>query len=127
VAPRQVVIGDHRAEMVDVMEPDIAREKPQYPGQFEKRTAFKGHLFIVPYITAHPVGGIELVLYIEQVEPEDTGNGNDEELDQEDCFQSISRLSEPNRTNNPALVMYTLSCPLAVMPFLVKRFPMINT
>src|ERR1700690_3918868 len=37
----EVVIGDARAEVMDVMEADIAREPLQHLGQFVKRTALQ--------------------------------------------------------------------------------------
>ncbi len=42
VAFFQVVIGDTRAQMVNMMKTDVARKPLQYAGQFIKRAALQG-------------------------------------------------------------------------------------
>src|ERR1700691_694504 len=60
VAFLQVVIGDARAEVVNVMEPDVAGEPLQDSGQLVKRTALQGRGGKTPVLTAFPVNILKL-------------------------------------------------------------------
>ena len=64
----EVIIGNSRAEMMDVVKADVAREPLQYLRQFVERTALQRRSRVVPFIAAFPVHSLELMLDIEQPE-----------------------------------------------------------
>ena len=64
MARLQVVVGDTRAEMVDVMIADVAREPLQQAGQLVIRTAgHRGHR-IIPLFVPLPINPFILMLHI---------------------------------------------------------------
>lgn len=66
VAPFQVIIGDPGAEMVNMMESDIAREPLENFWELVERAALHRGRGVVPGFTPLPVGVFELVLHIKQ-------------------------------------------------------------
>lgn len=64
VAPFQVIIGNPRAEMMNMMEPDVSREPLQHFGQFIKGTALYGNGQITPIVVPLPVDPFILMLHI---------------------------------------------------------------
>src|SRR4051812_29397203 len=52
VAPLEVVIGNARAQVMDVMKSDVARKPLQDPRQFVKRTAFECRRRVIPLLAA---------------------------------------------------------------------------
>jgi hypothetical protein len=65
MAPLQIVIGDPRAQMMNVMKADIAGEPLKNPRKFVERTSLQSGVGITPRIAALPIGALELVLYVE--------------------------------------------------------------
>src|SRR5712675_1158035 len=57
-----VVIGNARAEMVDVMEADVAGKPLEDARQFVKRTALQRRRRVTPVLAAFPVDVFELML-----------------------------------------------------------------
>ena len=86
MAPGKVVVGNERAEMMDMMEPYITWKILQNAGEFVKWTSFQRHFFVIPGIISWPVGGIELMLDVEKPETKDAGDTYYRQLDQEECF-----------------------------------------
>ncbi len=62
----QLVIGDLRAEVMDVMETDIACEPLQNFGKFIEGTSIHACLEEFPIFVTFPIGGIKIMLDIEQ-------------------------------------------------------------
>jgi hypothetical protein len=67
----EVVVGDSRAKMVNVMETDVSREPLENFGEFIKRTSFESGTCEIPVVLPFPVDAFELVL---NVEKPDSGN-----------------------------------------------------
>src|SRR5215208_3633918 len=85
VALLQVVVGNPRAQMMDVMEADIAREPLQQAGQLVEGAAAQSRSRVVPVLAALPVRIFELVLHVEQ--PDARGA----------CYQQDYRLNQQIR------------------------------
>ena len=66
---RKVVIGDLRAQMVDVMETDVPAEPLQDGRQFIKGTALQAGFEVIPLAVALPIHSLEIMLNIEQPYP----------------------------------------------------------
>jgi hypothetical protein len=66
---RQPIERDSAAEMVDMMKANIGSE-PAQDRKIIMRTAVKGSLMYVPSLSASPKRVLELVLNIEQPDPE---------------------------------------------------------
>ena len=70
VAPLQIVIWNARAQMVDVMEPDIARKPLQNLRQLVKRTALECRCRKTPIVTPAPNKHLlKLMLDVERARP----------------------------------------------------------
>src|SRR5436305_2049591 len=65
----EVVIRDARAQVVDVMEPDVPGEELEDPRKPKIRAALKCRLVEAPVVVLLPVGVLELVLDIEEPDP----------------------------------------------------------
>ena len=61
----QFVIGDLRAEVVNMMETNIAGKPLQHFGKFIERTAVHASLEELPILVALPVGRLKVMLNIE--------------------------------------------------------------
>src|SRR6266545_3165166 len=66
VAFLEVIIGNPRTQMMDVMKPDVAGEPLQHHGQFVEGTTSQRRRGIIPFLAAFPVNSFELVLHIKQ-------------------------------------------------------------
>src|SRR2546423_606046 len=66
VALLQVVIGNARAQMVNVMKANVAREPLEHFRQFVERAAMQRRGRIVPVPAAFPIDILELMLHIKQ-------------------------------------------------------------
>jgi len=65
MASFEIVIGNPRAQMVNVMKPDVAREPLQNPWKLVERTALQRRLCVIPFFTPLPINPFKLVLHIE--------------------------------------------------------------
>ncbi len=83
-----MVIGNRRLQMVDVVEPDVAGEPLQDPGQLVERTALERRPGEIPLLAPRPIDAIELMLHIEQPDPGGTGHRRDDHLNQEVGFKT---------------------------------------
>jgi len=66
VACLQPVAGHLRAQMMDVVEPDISRNPLQHPGQGVERAAFQSRPREIPPVPGFPIDALELVLNVKQ-------------------------------------------------------------
>src|SRR5436189_4930047 len=66
VASLQIVIGNARAEMVDMVKADVAGKPLQDLRKFVERTALQRCGGEVPVVAAFPVNSLELMLHVEQ-------------------------------------------------------------
>lgn len=73
----QFVVGDLRAEVMDVMEADVAREPLQHFRQFVERTACHARLEEIPVLVALPIGRVEIMLDVEQPHARRAGDQQD--------------------------------------------------
>jgi hypothetical protein len=78
------VIRDSRAQVVNVVEADVAREPLQHAWQFVVRTALQRRIGEVPGFPARPVRALELMLDIEQPQACGTGNHQHGDLDEQE-------------------------------------------
>ena len=76
VATLEVVIGDAGAQVVNVVETDVAGEPLKYFGQFVERTSLEGGSGEIPLFVAFPINSLELVLDVEEPNASGTGDGN---------------------------------------------------
>src|ERR1041385_2498616 len=60
----QVVIGNPRTEMMDVMKADVAGEPLQHPGKFKEGTALQRRRRVIPLVAPLPVHSLELMLHV---------------------------------------------------------------
>jgi hypothetical protein len=65
VAFLKMVIGDTRAQVVDMVKADVAGKPLEKPGQLVIRAPLKRRPLVVPLTAAFPVDAFELVLDIE--------------------------------------------------------------
>jgi len=61
----QVVIGNFRTEVVNVVKSNVPGKPLKDPGEFQERASFQGHLFVVPLFLPGPDYIFKLMLYIE--------------------------------------------------------------
>src|SRR6266581_7749429 len=88
VAALQVVVWDARTQMVNVMEPDVAREPLQDPGQFVKGAPLEGRFREAPFLAPLPVHSFELMLHVEQPETHRPGDRHHGKLNQHVGFEA---------------------------------------
>src|ERR1700722_1983794 len=60
----QMIVGDERAQMMNVMKSDVARKPLQDARQFIERAPLQCGLRVVPFIAALPIGALELMLHV---------------------------------------------------------------
>ena len=65
MASFQIVIGNPRAQMVNVMKPNITREPLQNPWKLVKRATLQGRRCVIPFSMPLPINPVKLVLHIE--------------------------------------------------------------
>src|ERR1700710_128103 len=75
VGPLEVVVGDLGAEVVDVVEADVAGEELEQLRQLQIGAALQGSVVVAPVLRVLPVDVLELVLDIEH--PDAHGPGDD--------------------------------------------------
>ena len=64
VAFLQMVVGNGRAQMMDMMKADIARKPLQDSGQLVERAPVQRSLRVIPPVAALPVRAFKLMLYV---------------------------------------------------------------
>ncbi len=79
----QVVIGDRRTDMMQVVKADVAGGPLQKLRQAIKRGPFHRHPQRIPSLAACPIDTLELVLHIEEPEAGATGDLDDGQLHQQ--------------------------------------------
>ena len=85
VALLQIVVGNIRANVMNVMQANIAGEPLEYFGQLKVRAALQCHFHRIPRSVTRPVRVLKLMLNIEQPKAEAPGDQNDRQLDLEIC------------------------------------------
>ena len=80
MASLQIVIGNPRAQMMNVMKSDVAREPLQDLGQFVERTALQRCRGVIPLAAAFPVNSFKLMLDIKQPHAGRTGHQHRRQL-----------------------------------------------
>ena len=83
VSALQIVVRDARAEVVDVVEANIAGEPLKDARQFVERAALKRGGCVVPLIGAFPIDALILMLNVEHPHPDRAADHRDGELDLE--------------------------------------------
>ena len=81
VAFLEVVIGDARAEVVDMMEADVAGEPLENFRQFIKRAAAQCGSHIIPLALSFPINPLELVLNVKEPDTSRTRHHQNSKLD----------------------------------------------
>ena len=76
VTSLQVVIGDLRVEVVNVMVSDVAREPLEHPWKVVVAAPLHGSSGVIPFIAAGPVGVFELMLNVKQPQAEEGSDGH---------------------------------------------------
>src|SRR5207249_10661076 len=64
VALLQVIIGNPRTQMMNVVKPNVAREPLQHLGQFVERTAFQRRRRVIPCRATFPIDTLKLMLHL---------------------------------------------------------------
>ncbi len=83
IAPGQVVVGDLRAQVMDVMKTDVPTEPLQDERQLVKGAALQTSLHKFPAFVVVPVGRVKIVLDVEQPDPDRTTDHEDRQLHHE--------------------------------------------
>lgn len=90
MAAFEVVVGNPGAEMVDVVEPNIAGKPLQDLRQFVEGAALQGGGGVIPVGAAFPINVLELVLDVEHPDTRATRHGHGNQLDDEISFEAKS-------------------------------------
>ena len=77
-----MVVGNTRAQVVDMMKPDVAGEPLQDSWQLIKGTALKRRCGVIPVLGPRPIGALELMLHVEQPQADGAGKRRYGELNQ---------------------------------------------
>ena len=85
---REIVVGNPRIEVMDVMKSDVAGKPLQDRWQFVEGTALQRGSRVIPVVTAFPVHSFELMLHVKQPEPGGTSGHERRELDQQVRFET---------------------------------------
>src|SRR5689334_11710040 len=80
----ELVIRDPWAQVVDVMETDIACEPLQQLGKLVERAAVHAGVEELPLRMALPVGGVEIVLHVKEPDSRAAGDQQNRDLDQQE-------------------------------------------
>src|SRR5687767_1024804 len=81
VAALQIVVGNARTQMVDVVKANVAREPLENFRQLVERTAFECRSCVVPILPAFPIDVLELMLHVEQPHSRRASHHEDDQLD----------------------------------------------
>ena len=93
VALLQRVVGDARAEVMNVVQADIAGEPPQQPGQLEIGAAAQSSRGEIPVGAVLPIGILKLVLNVKQPDADGAGQDSDGQLHQ-DHFPETAEVAQ---------------------------------
>ena len=80
VGALEVVVGDLRVEMVDVVEADVAGEELQDLGEPQVRAPAERRVDVGPFRRALPPGVLKLVLHVEEPDPDPAGERDERQL-----------------------------------------------
>ena len=86
IAFGQVIVGDLRAQMMDMMKTDIPGEPLQEKRQFIEGTALQSRFYEFPAFVVVPVRWIKIVLDVEQPDPDRSTDQEDRQLHQKIGF-----------------------------------------
>ena len=86
VALGQVVVGDLRAQVMDVMKTDVPTKPLQDERELVKGTALQPGLHKLPAFVIIPVGRVEVVLDVEKPDPDGGTDPDNWQLDHQKCF-----------------------------------------
>ena len=70
VSGLEIVVRDPRAQVVDVVEPDVAGEEAEDPRKFEVGASLERGVVEAPCFACLPVGVLELMLHVEEPDPD---------------------------------------------------------
>ena len=87
----EVVVGDPRVEVMDVVQPDVAGEELQHLRQLQVGAAAQRGVGVGPVAVALPEGVLELVLDVEQPDPGGAREQRRRALDQQEVAPADSR------------------------------------
>src|SRR5206468_8563391 len=73
VTPLQIVVGNARAEVVNVVQPNVAGKPAQYERKSKIGASRDRGRGIVPLVMPLPIGLLELMLYIEEPDARERG------------------------------------------------------
>lgn len=96
----QMVVGNSRAYVVNVMEPDVARKPLQQSWQAIERRALQCSLHWIPRNMARPVNPLELMLDVKQPNAASAGDNKYGKLDQQIGLPSDKPGSEDKGERN---------------------------
>jgi len=82
----QLVVGDLRAEVMDVMETDVTREPLQDLGELVEGAAIHTGLEELPILVAFPIGRLKVMLYVEQPHARAASHEQNGDLNQQICL-----------------------------------------
>jgi hypothetical protein len=88
VALLQIIIGNARTQVMNMVKANVAREPLQNFRQFVERTALEGRRGEVPFARAFPVGVFKLVLDIEHPDADGAAHGGNRQLDEQVGFEA---------------------------------------
>ena len=102
----QIVIGDLGAQMVDMVETNVAAKPLQQFGQLEIGGTFESGPFVIPFVVPAPVGIFKLVLHIKEKYTYYGTRDGDRQPDHEDFFeaQPISQAQKDSQQANVGVV-----------------------
>ena len=92
----QMIIGNARSYVVNVVQSDVPGKPLEDFRQLEIGAAFERDPHGIPRLVAYPIDGFELMLDIEQPQSNTPGNQDDGQLNQEICRQTDG----PGRTSD---------------------------
>ena len=90
VTSLQVVIGDLRVEVVNVMVSDVAREPLEHPWKVVVAAPLHGSGGVIPFIAAGPVGVFELMLNVKQPQAEEGSDGHHGQLNHQPRQEAVN-------------------------------------
>ena len=80
VASLEVVVRNSSAEMMNVMEPDIAREPLKNPRELVEGAALESRFGVIQIVASFPINPFKLMLDVEEPYAGRAGNGGNDEL-----------------------------------------------
>jgi len=98
--PFQPVVGDTRAQMMNVVETDISGEPLKDPRKFIERTALQGRIGKIPLRFSLPIHILELVLHVEKPNTSRAGDQQRRQLDDEIAGYAKDRRERHSQYSN---------------------------